>query len=137
MFWSLVLLLMQKHFMALLREGQWLQSPLAIESETDPDGITEAGAIYSPHIESLKGCKEDRKLLSCTTLHSSAPAASLILSGTFLLNCLSQARFFLLGSSVTIHTLAAGTLAWVFCLVTGCSTVLSGTFLLQCTWILP
>lgn len=111
MFWSLVLLLMQKHFMTLLREGQWLQSSFAVGPETDPDGITEAGTIYSPHTGSLEGCKEDRKLLSCATLHSSASAVSLILSGPFLLNCLSQARFFLLGSSVTIlHMLAAGTL---------------------------
>lgn len=45
MFWSLVLLLMQKLFMALLRETEWLQSPVAMRSKTDPDGITEAETI--------------------------------------------------------------------------------------------
>lgn len=44
-FWSLVLLLTQKLFMALLREGQWLQSPVTMGSKTDPDGITKAGTI--------------------------------------------------------------------------------------------
>lgn len=42
LFWSLVLLLMQKPFTALLQEGERLQSPGTL---TDPDGITGAGTI--------------------------------------------------------------------------------------------
>lgn len=56
------------------------------------------------HWKVVKRLENYWKLLPCTTVHSSAPAASLVLSGPFLLNCLSQARIFSLGSLVTIHT---------------------------------
>lgn len=114
MFWSLAPLLTQKPFMAVLREGEWLQSPSPMGLKTDPDGITEAGTILSPHIGSLesrqdtyKGAKRQKTTengLPCTTSHSSAPEDSLVLSGPFLLNSFSKAEVFLLDCPVTIHT---------------------------------
>lgn len=61
MFWSLAPLLTQKPFMAVLREGEWLQSPSPMGLKTDPDGITEAGTILSPHIGSLESRQDTYK----------------------------------------------------------------------------
>lgn len=146
MFWSLVRLLTQKPLMAVLREGEWLQSPFPMGLKTDPDGITEAGTILSPHIGSLESRQDSYKRTKRPENHGKSPALHDI---AFLSSCrqpclvwsspatqLLPGWGFLTGLSSYYTHLAAAILTSIFCPETGCFTVLSGVFLLQHVWIL-
>lgn len=146
MFWSLVRLLTQKPFMAVLREGEWLQSPVPMGLKTDPDGITEAGTIQFPRIGSLESCQEGYKGAKRLENYRKPPVLHNI---AFLSSCrqpclvwsfpakqLLPGQGFLTGLPSYYTHLAAGILTSVFWPETGCFTVLSGNFLLQHVWIL-
>lgn len=135
--------------MAVLLEGEWLQSPVPMGLKTDPDGITEAGTIVSPHIGSLKSRQEGYK----GTKKPENYWKSALHNIAFLSSCRQPCPAWsfpakqLLPRQVTIQKfsglpsyythLAADILTSVFCPETGYFTVLSGTFLLQRVWILP
>lgn len=145
MFWFPVQLLTQKPFTAVLREGEWLQSPFPMGLKTDPDSISEAGTTLSSHTGSLesrqdsyKGAKRPENCWKSPALHHCIPQLlqQPYLVWSFPAKQLLSSQRFLTGLPSYYTHLAAGLLTSVFCPGTGYFTVLSGTFLLQHVWIL-